>query len=269
MPPTAKAPVSTEQPDSAPSMQEEPPPRDGTTPLVAFFDSLWSSLSSRALSSLNRPNTHAAVLSALLECLVFLVRKVRKSKQELSTSNDILHPPLDADLEERLVVDQLGRVWSELELTNLKADPKVAATQIVDTLKKLTVVDESLGDAAWEVVARRLKGTASDKEASNQAGRGKLVATSLKVFVERSNADKKVDDLLKDVLWNEVARIQRVLASSGAGNGDTIAQAHLELLIDLLEEHRQKLWLDEALTSVRTTCLYMFNQDTNCLLLET
>ncbi|KAJ7584094.1 hypothetical protein C8J56DRAFT_1005201 [Mycena floridula] len=51
---------------------------DDEPPLSHFFTSFWAAIDGRALSSLQRAATTSAFLSSLLECMVFLVRRIQR-----------------------------------------------------------------------------------------------------------------------------------------------------------------------------------------------
>lgn len=106
-----------------------------------FFASFWAAIDDRALSSLDRAVTSAAFLASLLECTVFLVRRLRSD----STNHAVLcYPPgpegaLSTSVESanRLVGEQFIRIWDELTANRLKIQPVVAAKSMAQTLASL------------------------------------------------------------------------------------------------------------------------------------
>lgn len=87
-------------------------------PVTDFFASFWAALDGRALTSLDRAATNAAFLSSLLECTLFLARRLRNDKEEHATllvegDGDVgnMGGPEGAKW---VVREQFKRVWGEL-----------------------------------------------------------------------------------------------------------------------------------------------------------
>jgi hypothetical protein len=109
-------------------------------PAHALFTSFWAAVDSRALSSLERSAASAALLSSLLECVTFIVRRLRSDtqrplligKDDIAMGNDAAHA---------LVTDQYKRVWNELSTGHLKMDYNVAGITIAKGLIALSNED--------------------------------------------------------------------------------------------------------------------------------
>ena len=101
-----------------------------TQTLDDFFTSFWGAIDGRALSGLQRLEASAQFLGALLECLVFLVRRFWKGTETESVR--------------ALVKGQLERVWTELVAGTLRVEPKVVGRQICKTLEELKRIDEGV-----------------------------------------------------------------------------------------------------------------------------
>lgn len=115
-------------------------------PLSDLFTSFWAAIDGRALSSLHRSATSAAFLSALLECIVFLVKRLRSDARNneplLTGSTSVV---LDAKEEaEKLVTEQISRVWQELKGSTLKVEGRTAAKLTAQTLVSLDDIDEGI-----------------------------------------------------------------------------------------------------------------------------
>ncbi|KAG5352362.1 hypothetical protein C0989_002683 [Termitomyces sp. Mn162] len=125
-----------------------------TPPLEALFTAFWQVLSSRALSSLQRAATSAAFLSSLLECMVFLVKRVRNNatpqaaqidqapptNTPTATATVLLGPGSADELTSYLAKEQIGKVWTCLVEGELKVEHRAAARVVAQTLIELKQV---------------------------------------------------------------------------------------------------------------------------------
>jgi hypothetical protein len=122
-------------------------------PLAYLFNAFWKVLVTRVLSGLqaHRSATSAAFLSALLECLVFLVKRVRSGGEEhwilVLASDGGQHGEVDG-MEERvyqgvqiLVQEQVRRVWEALaadsKTIGLRVEQRAAARLVGQMLVAL------------------------------------------------------------------------------------------------------------------------------------
>ena len=146
------------EPEPAPSAA---PSQYTTTPLTNFFNSFWKVLDTRVFSGLpsQRSAASAAFLSALLECLVFFVRRVHGSGSGGKDHSGLVLPIGDGhsgmgevrseEVEGRLrdlVKQQMGRVWKALaadsKTVGLRVDQRAAARLVGQTLVVLWEVDK-------------------------------------------------------------------------------------------------------------------------------
>ncbi|THV07136.1 hypothetical protein K435DRAFT_710473 [Dendrothele bispora CBS 962.96] len=181
-----------------------------TTPLSDLFTSFWAAIDGRALSltgSLPHQRLAAAnaFLSSVLECMVFLVRRVWKELESSSNEDqehnneersagkgkhaELLLPASEADGSEgpdayknrlrSFVSTQIGRVWEELssEKRSLKVEDRVAAELLERTLVDLVELDLGLFESAWETLKNGMKESA-------KTNRG-LVPVVLEVFLRK------------------------------------------------------------------------------------
>ncbi|KAJ3517521.1 hypothetical protein NLJ89_g467 [Agrocybe chaxingu] len=206
-------------------------------PLEQFFASFWAAIDARALSSLHRIVASAAFLGSLLECMVFLVKRLWNDNE-----------PTHAQAAETVVREQIARVWEELSSKRLKVEERAAARLLARTLESLFSVEEALFGAAWETLERVIQ-ESSVKEAD--AG---LVASCLKVLVDRfkegSVLKEKARRLVKEVLSADVERCEKVLALEGKEDGEEGAvKPTFALLVDMLEQFREGLFSHEGFSS--------------------
>ncbi|CAA7268465.1 unnamed protein product [Cyclocybe aegerita] len=206
-------------------------------PLEQFFASFWAAIDARALSSLHRIAASAAFLGSLLECMVFLVRRLRNNDE-----------PAHAKAAETVVREQIARVWEELSSKRLKMEERAAARMLAQTLESLFGVEEALFREAWETLERVIQ-ESSVKEADSG-----LVASCLKVLVDRfkegSVLKEKARELVKEVLSADVERCEKVLGSEGKEDGEEgAAKPNFALIVDMLEQFRQGLFDHEAFSN--------------------
>ena len=107
-------------------------------PASPFFSSFWAAVDGRALSALDRTAASAAFLSALLECITFVVRRMRsaRDKAENSVYGD--------NAEKELVRAQYTRAWEESASRRLKVEEGVAGELVAKSLVRLNEIDAGI-----------------------------------------------------------------------------------------------------------------------------
>ncbi|EJD05481.1 uncharacterized protein FOMMEDRAFT_103536 [Fomitiporia mediterranea MF3/22] len=129
-----------------------PPPIIGKEPdsWSDFLTSFWAALDGRALTSLaaERALASSAFLSALLECLILLIKRSRVFSD--STSNN------DEDnrtAAKTILGQQFGRVWEELIKDRLKVQDRTAGKLFTQTFARLADINDALFAAAWDPIS--------------------------------------------------------------------------------------------------------------------
>ena len=206
-----------------------------------FFTSFWAAIEGRALSSLHRTAAAAAFLSSLLECTVFLLKRVH-----ISTDGS---PAVDANT---LLKELFSRVWIEVSSQNLKVEERILVELLQQTLLALMDLRRMFFDVAWEAVAFEAK--TSSKNGTKDST--KIVSALLKTLTSFSSdlsfrAEKKnylkvkADELLMEISKDEIERVEHVvLGSSEEGTRS------FDMLEAILEQFREELFLDLGLASV-------------------
>lgn len=110
---------------------------DSDIPASPFFSSFWAAVDGRAFSALDRTSKSAAFLAALLECLVFIVRRVRSAREEVDSM-------YREDAEKVLVCEQYTRVWEACTSRRLRVEEGVAGELIAKSLSRLNAIDEGI-----------------------------------------------------------------------------------------------------------------------------
>ena len=111
---------------------------DSGIPASSFFSSFWAAVDGHALSALDRTSKSAAFLSALLECIVFVVRRVRSARGEVDNF------VYSEDTEKALVREQYTRVWEECTSRRLRIEESIAGELIAKSLDRLNVTDPGI-----------------------------------------------------------------------------------------------------------------------------
>ncbi|KAG6877121.1 hypothetical protein C0993_010124 [Termitomyces sp. T159_Od127] len=226
-----------------------------TRPLEALFTSFWQVLSSRALSSLRRAATSAAFLSSLLECVVFLVKRVRNAVAAQSDQNDQVSPTSSAtallgpgsveELMGNLVREQIEKVWRHLVQDDLKVEHRAAARVVARTLVDLRELEMGLFSAVWEMLSTRLR----DATKSHP----RLFSVFSKVFHDKFKHVHELKEAVSTVMstalrisvqdcnnsLNTLATSQETLTET-----DVSAITGIPFLIDMLEQFREGLYED-------------------------
>ena len=108
-------------------------PADQPSVLHDLFASFWAAIDGRALSSLDRSTTAAAFLSSLLECTVFLIRRLL---------GDAAAPTPNAHADAKSIAEeQVRRVWVEQLTNRLRLEESIFGTLLSQYLRSLESID--------------------------------------------------------------------------------------------------------------------------------
>ena len=241
-----------------------------TSPLSEFFTSFWAAVDSRALSTLHRSVTSAAFLSSLLECMVFLIKRIRSNHSRrpdpdqfstsTATTSDLGRPLLSiSEATGLLVKDQYSRIWHKLDSRRLRVEQRAAARLLGKNMEDLKSIDPALMDAAWEAFVDGVKhggssnGVDDVRQQQDETTASKmLISTMLKVFYDRFKdgtvLKERVVKLVKEVLDGQVEMFNGVERLEGEKFG---------LLVSMLEQFREGLFFDEGFSSVRVFSFFL------------
>ena len=253
-----------------------------SSPLSEFFTSFWAAVDGRALSSLHRSAASAAFLSSLLECMVFLIKRMKSSHFRhpdpdqtsiVATTSDLVGPSFSiSEITGRLVKEQYNHIWNELGTRKLKVEERAAARLLGKTMEDLGNIDSALMNSAWEAFVDGIRlaagGGGSVKvdgqqelglEQQQEQDESKiLISTMLKVFYDRFKdgtvLKKRVIKLVKDVLDAQVEKFCGVERLEGDKFG---------LLVRMLGQFREGLFFDEGFSSVRVFSPFLKDETLN------
>lgn len=112
-----------------------------------LFTSFRAALDGRALSSLDRIQTSAAFLNSLLECMVFLVKRMTTAQKQADE-------PVSYEGAITFVKDQMSRVWTELSTRKLRVDETEAGKALARTFSSFEAIQTGMSNYV-EIVLRR------------------------------------------------------------------------------------------------------------------
>jgi E3 ubiquitin-protein ligase listerin len=104
-----------------------------------LFESFWAAIDGNALSGLDRTAASAAFLSSLLECVVFMIRRLLGDHGKLLLSDDQTDT---SEAAQELVKEQVKLAWEALSTGRLKLEPDVAAAALSKTLIELQAIND-------------------------------------------------------------------------------------------------------------------------------
>ncbi|KDR72553.1 hypothetical protein GALMADRAFT_752797 [Galerina marginata CBS 339.88] len=219
------------------------------SPLSQFFASFWAAVEGRALSSLHRVAASAAFLSSLLECIVFLIKRIRNdsSRPDEGSSSPA---PVTAEAEDSsnaVLREQFSLVWEQLSSKKLKVEERAAARLLAQTLESLFSINQRTFDAAWEFLVQGIKASSTKEDNVH------LISAVLKVFYDRFKKGtvlrQRAEDLMKDILEVDIARCESLLNVEQVPSPEedvTKEKVSFELLVGILEQFREGLFFDES-----------------------
>ena len=213
-------------------------PSDSSHPLSQLFISFWAALDARALTSLHRVAASAAFLSSLLECIVFLVKRLWNNSAQ---TGDV---SLAGNVMETIIREQFSLIWEQVSSKQLKVEERAAARLLAQTLESLFATDQALYEVSWDTLAMSINSSTMKEDHAH------LVSAALKILYDRFKAGTLLKDraefLLKEVLVAGLDRCEQVLATQQEGETASFA-----LLLGLLDQFREGLFDDAAISTVR------------------
>ena len=110
-------------------------------PLEDLFTAFWAAVDARVLNMLDREVASNAFLSSLLECLVFMIRRITASSSEEAISLLLGKPGeevVDVDrVVQAFLEGQLERTWEELSSSGLKINANNGGTEMAKMFASL------------------------------------------------------------------------------------------------------------------------------------
>jgi len=155
---------------------------------------------------------------------------------------------------EIIIQEQFSLIWEQVSSKKLKVEERAAARLLAQTLESLFATDQALYEVSWDTLV------ISIKSSTMKEGGAHLVSAALKVLYDRFKEGTLLKDraelLLKEVLVAGLDRCEQVLATQQEAETASFA-----LLLGLLDQFREGLFDDDAISTVR-----FFPKFTACLL---
>ncbi|KAH7882407.1 hypothetical protein F5I97DRAFT_1939442 [Phlebopus sp. FC_14] len=239
----------------------------GTTPLLSFLEALWSPLDARLL---DRRVAAPAWLRALLECLVFIVRKACQNATSKDLDSGGASGGTDTVIEraKHLLSSHLNKLYSELSTKRLRIEEREAAEIVVGALCRVQRLGEDLFDAAFDALSSSMTSSTVLDDTTAQAPLG-LAPTFLQVFASTFSdmntwAGKKTRSLLERYVRDTVAVVAGALEKpvkkdmqvSEEYKDDRKRQRSLDVLVKLMDTFGSSLFSDAEFTS-RVDALFL------------
>lgn len=230
------------------------------TPVEDLFTSLWAALDGRALSSLHRAVTSAAFISAVLECAVFMSRRIiiertRPKEAQLSSTPPISLVSGETEMPDfreetrSLIRSQFGKVWEEIKNGKLKVEERAAARLVarnLDSLQKLDATfseDMQLRNAAWSTLKIGLQ----DATKTNPG----LITTFLKVLSDHHShgihSGTEIEDFVYGVLTGSMQRVDLLLKEGNVQDSNE----DVRFLGCMFDQFRERLFNNKVFSQVR------------------
>ncbi|KAL5514390.1 hypothetical protein ACEPAG_2478 [Sanghuangporus baumii] len=142
-----------------------------------FITSFWAALDGRVFTSIaaERAAGSAAFLSALLECVVLLVKRSRAFSEDTS-DNDRRHGIA------AFVRQQFNRVWEELVKDRLRMRGNAVGKVLARTFVALESLSESLSAVAWEPIALSITSSCSPQQNETASVNSKRFTTQISLL---------------------------------------------------------------------------------------
>ncbi|KZT68385.1 hypothetical protein DAEQUDRAFT_727954 [Daedalea quercina L-15889] len=222
-----------------------------STPLDDFFTSFWAAVDGRALSALNRAAASAAFTSALLECLVFLVRRlVNCSLDDVRLLvRGVAEEGEFGEVERRqatrkLVAEQFTRAWGALSERRLRVETEMAAGLMAKSLNELYQVDRDLFSAAWNALSSSILTALSSLEGTVSPISSTILQDFQQRFAKSSEQEAAVNELIAKVVYHAVRCCEDILQSD-----EPPAQGQVDALVSVLGAFNRSIFTDPVVTS--------------------
>lgn len=243
-----------------------------STPLQTFFASFWAAVDGRALSALDRIAASAAFFSALLECLVFLVRRLLNCS--LGDALLLVHGAtserdLDAAGRKRaaeiLVAEQFTRSWEALSERRLRVEADTAAGLMTKSLNALYQLDRGeyvsnrswrsliapnanaagLFTGAWEALSSSILAASGGQDGAISLIASTILRSFQRSFDQGSEQEAAVKGLIGKVVHHAIGHCEEILQSD-----EPPAKGQVDALVGVLNAFEGSIFSDELVTQV-------------------
>ncbi|KAF8634833.1 hypothetical protein AX17_004084 [Amanita inopinata Kibby_2008] len=210
------------------------------SPFADFFASMWAAIEGHAFSSLQRSAASSAFLSSLVECTLFLVKRLC-SRQDVTSQPTVSSNGTEAAAQ-KTVSEQTINIWESICSKKLKVADSVSSKLLSTALISLYNIQEALFTTAWKVLSQ----SAADSKHRNP----QLVATFLYTLQEPFSIKPLLKDLLTSLTRDVIKQSVEENRGQVAGGIDEQSTKGLHFLIDILNTFRGELFKDQVITKI-------------------
>lgn len=211
--------------------------------------SFWAALDGRALSALDKAAAGAALLAALLDILIFFVRRAR----EEAYGSALFGTSAPEESARNLACEHLARAWGEISARRLHADPRIAGGAIAKAMVSFDKLSPDLSAAVWSalvVPVRASLAPASSKDAADGESGLALIRGVQEAAPTGASLEEKVKNLVRACAEDAVGRVETSVAEVTVGK--PLDARSFAPLVSVLKYFGAEVWADEALLEVST-----------------
>ena len=163
---------------------------------------------------------------------------------------------------ETIIQEQFSLIWEQVSSKQLNVEERAAARLLAQTLENLFATDQALYEVSWGTLAMSINSSTMKEDNAH------LVSAALKIIYDRFKEGTLLKDrakfLLKEVLVAGLDRCEQFLATQQEGETASFA-----LLLGLLDQFREGLFDDAAISTVRFSQELQFVFSAHFLFTET
>ncbi|KAK2461029.1 hypothetical protein APHAL10511_006970 [Amanita phalloides] len=205
-------------------------------PFSDLFTAMWMAVDSRALSSLQRSAASAAFLSSLIDCVLFIAKRLCNGENEKEASGRVFLSAEDPQTTAVLIIEeQTGRIWNSLCSNQLKVEEKKSSNMLSKFLASLHSGGEALFPPTWETVAKRVKETRDLNPLLNST----FLESLHDQFSIKAASKTLVTSLIRDIVQQSVEDIRSDLTNL---NVEMIRG--LPFLVNMINTVQEGLFMD-------------------------
>ncbi|KAJ8454647.1 hypothetical protein ONZ45_g19221 [Pleurotus djamor] len=229
-----------------------------STPLADLCTSFWAAVDGRALSSLQRTAASAAFLSALLECLVFLTKRVYGKPEEVAiligTSDSDSRAASQSERFIAMVSAQFTKVLGDVLDKTLKVQVNTTGQHLAHHLSSLRKINEDFFLSTWSTLSSFIIDRFESATTSESL-------SALLSILKALDANLGVPDISEPLVINIINRCMTICEYGLKNDTESLGDPFVALLA-AIDIFGSRLWTEEQLA---TKLRYLVNDNVNTL----
>ncbi|KAJ8507641.1 hypothetical protein ONZ45_g9999 [Pleurotus djamor] len=229
-----------------------------STPLADLCTSFWAAVDGRALSSLQRTAASAAFLSSLLECLVFLTKRVYGKPEEVAiligTSDTESRAASQSDRFIEMVSAQFTKALGDVLDKTLKVQVNTAGQHLAHHLSSLRKINEDFFLSTWSTLSSFI---IDHFESATTTESFSALLSILKAL----DANLGVPDISEPLVINIINRCMTICEYGLKNDTESLGDPFVALLA-AIDMFGSRLWTEGQLA---TKLKYLVNDNVNTL----